>query len=72
MAYDRPAINPDNIVKPWLDVELKIGVAKDLEAKRASFLLSLLVRVAVETGHEPVEGIEHGGGVGSSSAVFIG
>lgn len=58
MTNDRAPIDSDNEVKPWFNWKLKIGVSQDLEAIGPLFRLALGY-VAVQTGHEPIERVEH-------------
>lgn len=39
--YNRPSIDPDNVVKPRLNRQLEIRVPQDLEAKRVAVVLTL-------------------------------
>lgn len=56
--YNHTPIYAHDKVEPWLNSELQVGVAQDLEAKEP-LLLFLPGILAVEAGDEAVEGVKH-------------
>lgn len=57
--YNHAPVDANYVVEPWLDGELEVGVAQDLEAETAVGFSCLGRRITVETGYESVEGVEH-------------
>lgn len=55
-------VDPNDEVEPWLDGKLQVCVSQHLEAKQVLLVVVLLSGIlAVETGYEAVERIEHSG-----------
>ncbi len=59
MANNRAPVDANDEVEPWLYSQIKIRIPQDLEAVRSSRLLAILGCITVQTGHEPVERVEH-------------
>lgn len=62
-SHNRMPIQPDDKIKPWLQGQLAVLVAQDLEAKRGA-LAGGMARFArsfrVQTADKTIEGAEHG------------